>query len=341
MSTQADNKEQEVAKMENNNKNENQTIQARFFDLIYRIKRILSSRIYLEQVFSQLQEEFEVVKIKIGESSDKDKEYAKEVCEGILKNNEKGELSMADVKRFQWALVMLYDEATLRSKIPILIDDYKELYGKEEDDALLKDISGAKDEDKRAFISTLTAKSIQLHVDRCESFKKKTVLSVINMCWLIFFLISLFISVISEKNLFVVVFILGGLGGVVSTQRRIMLADASSERWLRDYSSGIYSYLNIFVSPIIGGVGALLILVFLKSNILSQVLGKESILFPIFPVCELKDSNIGVLRSCFLDGLPNNSSGLALLVLYSFLGGFSERFVPDLLDRLSNKVLTN
>jgi hypothetical protein len=69
----------------------------------------------------------------------------------------------------------------------------------------------------------------------------------------------------------------------------------------------------------------------------SEILGKTA-LFPSFVQC--KDIQLPCasgIRQFFYGIRPESPQDIAKIVVWSFISGFAERFVPDVLDRLVKK----
>lgn len=123
------------------------------------------------------------------------------------------------------------------------------------------------------------------------------------------------------------VFICGIIGGFVSIQQRVK--DIPDDE-LELLSS---SWFQILLIPIFGSVFALV----LYCVFLAQLLNSD--IFPQFhipapPATGPNDSFIiDVLRKTY----PSTGSDLAKLIFWSFVAGFAERFVPQIISNLTPK----
>lgn len=129
-----------------------------------------------------------------------------------------------------------------------------------------------------------------------------------------------------DAPLLLVVFSVGTVGGLLNTYRRFNLIP--SEKLLTADASTWQMTLQIYMSPLVGGLfGLVLYLAFLSGVVESQ-------LFPKFPCAQQPYNDIReVLQKC----QPALKQDAAKAMLWAFMGGFIERFVPNLLDGLARK----
>jgi hypothetical protein len=113
----------------------------------------------------------------------------------------------------------------------------------------------------------------------------------------------------------------GTLGALVSILRRIqnMTLDGNSDTNLVELERNSSS---ITYSPLLGAVFALLLLFLFMSGLLSGAL---------FP--KASDSHTRIFLGC----VPSTCVELAKLIVWSFIAGFAEKFVPDALDKLQKE----
>lgn len=119
----------------------------------------------------------------------------------------------------------------------------------------------------------------------------------------------------------------GALGGFVSLMRRIYGATAPNTAGInpgliniQELDSGVFSLL---LSPVYGAVFAILLSFLFMSGIL------QGSLFPAF-----ENANGASSHFTLLSVKPSSLSGLFSLMVWSFIAGFAETLVPDMLNRL-------
>jgi FtsH-binding integral membrane protein len=118
----------------------------------------------------------------------------------------------------------------------------------------------------------------------------------------------------------------GVIGGFVSIQQR--LKKLSDE----DLAHLDSSWVHIIIPPFFGGIFALLFYVFVLSGIL------EGDMFPTFVIPEFSSPPTSDdIEKLLLETYPASGQDFARLAIWSFLAGFSERLVPDILKRTAGK----
>jgi hypothetical protein len=122
----------------------------------------------------------------------------------------------------------------------------------------------------------------------------------------------------------------GIIGGFVSIQQRLKNITNEELKLL----SG--SWFQTLLIPIYGGIFAfVLYLIFLSDIIVNP-------LFPAFKFPEVPLSGISYnyFSHFLMDTIPNSGQDLAKLLFWSFVAGFSERFVPQIINDLQPNVTT-
>jgi hypothetical protein len=122
------------------------------------------------------------------------------------------------------------------------------------------------------------------------------------------------------------VFALGVIGGFVSIQQRLKRL---SEPELVQLAS---SWVHILMSPLFGGIFAVLFYLVLLARIV------EGPLFPEFAIDAWGSTpTVEDIRGFFSDTYPVSGEDFAKLGFWAFVSGFSERFMPDLIDETTQR----
>lgn len=143
-------------------------------------------------------------------------------------------------------------------------------------------------------------------------------------------LIILFVQYIwTESSVtFPIVMLCGMVGGFVGIQRR--LKDLTMEDLTLLASSRIY----LLLAPSVGGVLALVLYILFLSGLL------QGALFPVFKsdVPESEQAALGFF-TIFHQHATNGFAGYAKLMFWSFVAGFSERFVTDVIGKFEGSAV--
>jgi hypothetical protein len=125
-----------------------------------------------------------------------------------------------------------------------------------------------------------------------------------------------------------VVFFIGEMGGFLSVQHRLQKIEDGDPLFRElQLSSGWFSI--VVVAPIIGSFFAVLLYFLFVSGFL------QGGFFPTFAEVPAGNGS-GISISDFLaHGVPKSIAEWGKLLVWSFIAGFAERFVPGVLDRLS------
>lgn len=128
------------------------------------------------------------------------------------------------------------------------------------------------------------------------------------------------LSVCEGLTAVLLVFMAGTMGSLISVWRRIQTAPMNGNADL-DLLDLEQSQSSIYLLPFIGGAFAFVLYLLFSSQLISGSL------FPVF------DKGKGWAILLIPDGTMNYSK----LVVWAFVAGFAERFVPDALDRLASQ----
>ena len=117
----------------------------------------------------------------------------------------------------------------------------------------------------------------------------------------------------------------GIIGGFVSIQQRLWKIDSEELNLLSE------SWATILVIPIYGGIFSLLLYVLFLAGLI------QGHLFPSFYIPEFNtppttDDLVSFLPKTY----PTQGSDVAKLIFWTFVGGFSERFVPQIIQQVTD-----
>ena len=132
----------------------------------------------------------------------------------------------------------------------------------------------------------------------------------------------------SERTyLLLYVFLCGLIGGFVSIQQRLPTLELEELRQLSD------SWTSIVLIPINGGIFALILMLLFLSGIL------EGTMFPKYNHTTIDHDNLILsFMHWMLWTFPQSGPDVAKLLFWSFLAGFSERLVPQIIRKVTEKV---
>jgi hypothetical protein len=122
----------------------------------------------------------------------------------------------------------------------------------------------------------------------------------------------------------------GLLGGFISVQQRLQTNTDVDPLFKRlEMSSGFWNI--ILVSPISGGIFAVVLYAMFAAGVVTGAI------FPAIYAGPGPDAMTHVmdLRTFLRSAGPASGADLAKLIVWSFVAGFAERFVPDVLTRLA------
>lgn len=146
---------------------------------------------------------------------------------------------------------------------------------------------------------------------------------------LIYFYIIIKIAPPQQTYLVVIVFTAGLIGGFVSIQQRLPRIGLGE---LRELST---SWLSILLIPVNGGIFALVLMLLFVSGIVEGALFPKYGEMPPFDHKSLEE--LMVLYSSWLKTtFPATGPDIAKLLFWSFVAGFSERFVPQIIRKTTD-----
>jgi hypothetical protein len=134
-----------------------------------------------------------------------------------------------------------------------------------------------------------------------------------------------------EPSIFVVVALCGALGSFCSALIRLYnlsdLPKAIMSDQLQDLKS-VYLFVYSLVPSIVGSIAAAALYFIFAGQIL------EGAIFPHF-VCKAAGGKCNSLTLFMASWAPDEAADFAKVLVWGFVAGFAERFVPDTLERLT------
>ena len=128
----------------------------------------------------------------------------------------------------------------------------------------------------------------------------------------------------------IMVFCYGMGGGIISADRRYKnLTEEEKKEISRD------TFISNYLSPgVIGGIFALFLMLLFAGEII------QGELFPDYSEDHKEDEEAVKSLSCLLD-IPDKTKDTVKLWVWSFIAGFSERLVPNMLKKLAGRISGN
>lgn len=125
----------------------------------------------------------------------------------------------------------------------------------------------------------------------------------------------------NSVSLLLVVFLAGAAGGVISNYFRI--------RDLPAQNIGTNAIIQIYITPLIAGLLSWVAYAICLSGLL------QGSLFPVFAGGDVAYEN---LEQMFSVVRPNTTLDVAKVLLWSFIAGFFEKLIPNILDKIAGDV---
>jgi hypothetical protein len=273
-------------------------------------------------------------KLLFGQYAILNSETAKKEADRIIQMDPE-DVEWEDLYQLELAIIKIEPIDSLRERIWTLRNEYKEIASVGE----LKDYIASNPPDpKTASELSVRADATLLQIEMnwryvvmwvFESFRANIIKSLVRATSLLLvgtFLLILFWEKISSHLAFTTVnlsllgmiIVPGILGGVVSTIQRVQKARLRGNADV-DLSELQEGKLGIYMSPVLGGVFAMLLFFLFAGEFMTG---------HMFP--KVSFDNLLLPES---DGLE--MAEMSKVVIWSFIAGFAERFVPDKLERFT------
>ena len=134
-------------------------------------------------------------------------------------------------------------------------------------------------------------------------------------------------GVINRLSLLLIIFLAGTIGGIANTHRRIARLSADSGAGAIEPSE-IVIIFQIYMSCLFGGVFAIVAYALLLTGIIQG---------PLVPMFSGLDTPFTDVISFFTTIHPVSSIDAVKCLLWGFVAGFAEQWIPNMLDRLASQ----
>jgi hypothetical protein len=276
----------------------------------------------------------------------------KEICERVEQKRQSGELTWNDIYAYQLILLKYQDFESLKSNIISLRSKYQNLtdaadYG---DYLTLRSVDITKISETGETLKKLRADYQFLIKEFCLRYSylsnreklRSKLLSYGAILTLFFFIVmAVFIAItfampayqsFSAFSTLIAAVFAGIMGAFVSMQQRLQSLPHGGDP-IYSLSLLTHGWLSIFLSPISGAIFAVLLYLFFAGGLLKGTIFPEMKVLP----GSGDESSLLALANFFVGTAPIAGKDFALLLVWSFIAGFAERFVPDTLMRLVNQ----
>ena len=252
----------------------------------------------------------------------------------VKKRQEGDSLTWHDLYTFDLILTKLQPDENLPRIVWNLRSRYRDVAGLREYEAYIASkppelAPAAQTADLRADIEYLLG---QIHLRYAMAPIRARVNSALSLCMLVtigvvLLGILLYISIRFESSLVVIVALIGAIGGLTSVQQRFQSA-ASVGDPVDSVSVFIHGWWDIFTSVTSGAIFAVVLYLLIAAGLLSGEV------FPTMIAPEKLAHGTDVHLKTFLEKMvPDTTGDYAKLLIWSFIAGFAERFVPDTMSR--------
>ena len=143
--------------------------------------------------------------------------------------------------------------------------------------------------------------------------------------------VAAYLAIYGKGPLALLIFMAGTVGGVVNNFRRMQKVSLNPDIDANMTAMRLVT-IQIYVSPITGGIFAFVLYTIFMTGFL------QGTFFPAFQCGDEFYTNYKDFASSME---PTTHADVAKAILWAFIAGFSEGFVPNFIDKLTQKALPN
>ncbi|WP_162054671.1 hypothetical protein [Pontibacter pamirensis] len=264
-------------------------------------------------------------------------------------------ISWKDLYVFDMLLVKILPPEKLRRKVWNLRARYREVAGIREYDAylaskppeLVSEVDVGKSDDiVRADIDFLMSEIyVRYAMEPIRQLERKVLskrLAFISIIGIGIIFIFSFFAYLNERycngnaeatfpgSVFFVAMFSGVMGGLISMLQRFQSLTNDGDP-INNVSQMTYGQFGVSISAITGAISAVVLFMVFEAGLLSGEL------FPSHAVPSEDDKDSSSFLNFYTHVGPNSIGGFAKLIVWCFIAGFAERFVPDTLSRFVSK----
>jgi len=149
-------------------------------------------------------------------------------------------------------------------------------------------------------------------------------ISITVFIFILMLLISYILNQEMNISLLVFIFLAGSAGGIINSYRRLQKLSLDSREKMDDISN-ILAIIQVYVSPTVAGLLALILYLLTLSGLIAGEL---------FPKFVGLDGNYVNISDIFTNVTPAQRMDAIKAITWGFIAGFFEKFVPNTLDSI-------
>lgn len=133
----------------------------------------------------------------------------------------------------------------------------------------------------------------------------------------------------TDMKLIVVIFLAGALGGITNTYLRLKDVPSVTPVWDKLSTANLVAIMQVWTTPLIAGLFGVLLYAIFASGLIKGGL---------FPEFNAKTPEYSNLANMFSNFTPKEQADAVKTIVWGYVAGFSERMIPNILDRMAQEV---